>query len=927
MRIYGKWLFVFLIAAALSCSFASAESTCGHDLKEIILKEANCAEKGIMMQHCDLCGYRTYVAVEPLHTYHETADATVPATCDEPGGMVWYCTLCNQNQDPEADGVYCEVIPAAHSYADEVRYIDATCEEDARFVRVCTACGEYDVLQTDEDSKAVGHDWQYCHTEATCTEAEKYLIICTNCEKIRWEAKDVLSQPLGHKKTENFEVITPADCENAARIAWKCAVCGERVEEYEGEAPGHTIDVIVKEEATCYQTGLADHICSVCGKTVEENALIPIAEACSAYETVIAPSTCTENGIMEYHCKWCDAHLYFGTIPFGHEEGDVEVIVPASCTENGVGQVHCMVCGELLKELSLPCTGHVYTKAPVLETESCTDASVAVLTCDVCGDKEICAVDAYQQKPVHQRAYRYTAPDCECCGTLEVYCAACDEVLLTLSVEEDKALGHVYDGAMTVIEAPSCEKNGLEAWVCSRCNAQHDVSVIQALDHQIEMQITAPATCYDSGLAKRVCTVCDMIIEDHIVLDMLADCEKMQEVLIAPSCTQDGLCQYVCKWCDRLMGYEILPSGHIAGDAQTLVEATCTQEGRVQVCCLYCNEPLDEYEVPCAEHQYPAEASYTKGATCTEDAKLIYCCMNCNADGSKHDAGVKTEVVGEQIGHVWQEETAYLPSDCMRPGRTVKICSVCKEAEVVSYDRSDPAKGHQLEYHLIQPTCTQPMLVSAVCTLCGYEIECEPAEKMDGIMTDALGHVLPDEWTIEVDPTCQTVGMRTKACTVCGETVEQEEIACVPCKERVECVLQEANCLTGANQITLMTCEWCGEIVRVDVTEWTHVFGEETSVVVLNAACDTEGILLNVCKVCGHEEKLSIAPVGHMASDPVIVPANCESCEQVVIVCTVCNEILNVEAEIGEALGHDYAVYDPVIDGNVCIYCRDVQID
>ena len=926
MRNRGKWLFAFLIIAVLACSSALAESTCEHDLKEIVLKEANCTEKGIMMQHCNLCGFRTYAAIEPVHTYHDSADVTVPATCEEAGGKVWYCTICNPSQDPEAAGVYCEVVPAAHSYADEVRYIEASCEEGGRFVRVCTACGEYDVLQLDADSKATGHDWQYCHTEATCTEAEKYQVVCENCGKIRWEAKDVLSEPLGHQKPETIEVLVQADCEKAARIAWNCIVCGEHVEENDGEALGHTIDVVVKEEATCYQTGLADHVCSVCGKIVEENVLLPISEACSPYEIEIAPSTCSENGIMEYRCKWCDEHLYFGTIPFGHDAGDVEIVVPSTCTERGVGQVHCMVCGELLKELSLPCAGHVYTNAPVLETEACTNVSTAALTCDVCGAKEICAVDTYQEDPMHQRAYRYIAPDCVCCGMLEVYCAACDEVLLTLTVEEDKALGHVYGEVKTVIEAPDCENNGFEAWVCTRCNAQHDVSVIQTLGHQIETQVIAPATCYDSGLAKRVCTVCNAVIEDNIVLEMLADCEKMQEVLIAPSCTQDGLCQYVCKWCDRTMGYEILPSGHVAGEVHTVVEATCTQEGKEQVYCLYCSELLEEYTVPCSEHQYADEASYAQAAACTEDAKLFYYCVNCNADGSK-DAGVKIEVVAEKIGHVWQEETAYLSADCMTPGRTVKVCSVCQKTEVVSYDRNDPAKGHQLDYHLIQPTCIQPMLVSAVCTLCGYEIECEPAEKMDGIMTDALGHVLPDEWTIDTEPTCYSSGMRSKACTVCGETVVQEEIACVPCKEHAECVLQEADCLAGMNQITLMTCEWCGEIVRVDVTEWKHDFSDETAVVVLDAACDTEGILLNICSVCGCEEKQPITPVGHIASEPVIVPADCESGEKVVIVCTVCDEILNVEAELGEALGHDYAVFDPVIGKNVCIYCRDVQND
>ena len=277
------------------------------------------------------------------------------------------------------------------------------------------------------------------------------------------------------------------------------------------------------------------------------------------------------------------------------------------------------------------------------------------------------------------------------------------------------------------------------------------------------------------------------------------------------------------------------------------------------------------------------------------------------------------------MGHVWADELVIAAADCVTPGRTEKVCTVCADTQVVAYDRNTPALGHQLSYQLQQPTCTQPMLVYGICDVCGYEIECEAAEEIEGINTEALGHVLPEEWFVVVEPTCQQTGLRSKACTVCGEIVKEEVLPLVACSEQLECVLQEANCATGTRQVSLMTCVWCGEIVRVDVQEAVHAFDEEMTVILTAPACEVEGCALQICSECGYEEERVIPALVHEAMEPQAVSADCENCERVMVFCAVCDEVLSVEAQMGEPLGHSYSVFDPVIGKNVCIYCRDVQ--
>ena len=917
-----KWTSLILIVMLLMPSFAFAEGICQHEYEEIVLKAATCTDNGIIMQQCALCGDRMYEATEPSHTYNSEPDVIVPPACDEDGGNVWYCIVCNAQKDPEADGVKCETTPAAHSFNDEVTYVRATCEEDAKFVHACSVCGAEEVLQLDDTAKAFGHDWQYQHIGATCVEAEKYQIACSVCGTIRWKTDSVLSAPTGHVKPEEVTVLSAADCEKAEMIAWDCIQCSEHIEEENGAALGHTVEVSVVKEATCTEEGTANRICTVCNAVIEENVVLPVVEACEAYEIVIAPETCTENGILEYRCKWCDEHLYFASIPYGHKAGEVETVTEPACTKAGAGQVSCTVCGELLQKFSLPAKGHVYTQSPTLKTVDCTNESYAVIPCDVCGEEMICAEDEEKEIPVHTRAYRYIAPDCEKCGVLEVYCAECDEILMTIEVTDDAAIGHVYGEEKTVVQAPDCENAGSSAWICLRCSAQHDEAEIPALGHVLEMVTEKEATCLEEGVANRVCTVCAKVIEEDIILEKKNACEAKLEVLIAASCEQDGLGQYVCKWCDLAMGYTILPAGHVAGEAVVVKEATCTEEGLEQIACAHCNEVLSETVLPVAEHTYGEEAAMETPATCTEPASKHFNCLICG-----NEEAVKVMAVGESLGHNWSAEEKQLPADCVTPGRTVKVCSVCEEIEIISYDRSAPAQGHQIEYQLVPRTCTEPMMLNGVCSVCNHVIESEPTKEIEGIATAAMGHTEPEEWTIELEPTCQTAGLRSKHCTVCGDLIVKEEIPVVNCYEQIACVLQNASCIDAINNVSLMTCKWCDEIIRVDVEEFNHTFSAEKTVILLDATCETEGILLKVCDDCGYEVREAIAALGHMSSEPAVVPADCDSCEQVVIYCDTCHEVLRVEAEIDEPLGHAFDVYDPVIGKNVCIYCREVQPD
>lgn len=101
---------------------------------------------------------------------------------------------------------------------------------------------------------------------ATCTTAEKYLQKCSICGM----EGDIIEKgsPMGHKYASTK--IENATCETSAKYMDICEVCGENGSVYERDIPlGHNFG-----EWTLKENGIQQRICSVCGKTEEQTAIL-----------------------------------------------------------------------------------------------------------------------------------------------------------------------------------------------------------------------------------------------------------------------------------------------------------------------------------------------------------------------------------------------------------------------------------------------------------------------------------------------------------------------------------------------------------------------------------------------------------------------------------------------------------------------------
>ena len=91
---------------------------------------------------------------------------------------------------------------------------------------------------------------------------------------------------------------------------------------------------------------------------------------------------------------------------------------------------------------------------------------------------------------------------------------------------------------------------------------------------------------------------------------------------------------------------------------------------------------------------------------------------------------------------------------------TPQLCTKCG-AVIVN------ALGHDYQEEVTAPTCTEMGYTTYTCSRCG--------DTYKGDYTDAAGHK-PGDWIIDQEPTTDSEGSKHKECTVCGETLETEEI-------------------------------------------------------------------------------------------------------------------------------------------------------
>ena len=275
---------------------------------------------------------------------------------------------------------------------------------------------------------------------------------------------------------------------------------------------------------------------------------------------------------------------------------------------------------------------------------------------------------------------------------------------------------------------------------------------------------------------------------------------------------------------------------------------------------------------------------------------------------------------------------------CTEDGRTEYWhCAECggyysdsaAENEIAEEDISVPATGHDYEYKVALPTCTEEGYAEYVCGTCGDRYE------EDGSRTEPTGHTF-GEWQAVTAATCLHGGEMKRECEVCGASETEytdkleheygETIVVTPstCLEEGEGVRYCVNCGGSITErlplasheyesetvlpsctesgYTLHRCIWCNDEYTDDETQALgHSYGEWETVV--PAGCESAGEEIRTCGRCGNVETRETEPLGHEYEAEIVEPT-CTEGGYTLHKCGLCGHTYKDNAT--EPLGHNY---------------------
>ncbi len=307
--------------------------------------------------------------------------------------------------------------------------------------------------------------------------------------------------------------------------------------------------------------------------------------------------------------------------------------------------------------------------------------------------------------------------------------------------------------------------------------------------HSVE-KIIVEATCSDVGVITQVCSECNEIISVKEVPALGHDYAEEFTVDEEATCTTEGSKSKHCKRCDAKGEVTaIAVAEHKYTAWKETLAAGCVTKGKKERSCESCGH-AEEETIKALGHRYSGEFIVEKAATCTTEGSKRNYCTRCNAKGEK--------ISIEPVGHEYAEWEILVVADCEHEGKKEHSCKNCDHTETVTVE----ALGHVFPDNFtidMPPTCTGQGSKSKHCLYCN--------ERSEITVVEAKGHVYKDEWLVVFEPGCELEGTKVRDCLICEQ---RERVQIAPRGHQYEEVYIEGTETEPGYYCTC--CKICGKI-------------------------------------------------------------------------------------------------------------------
>ena len=264
---------------------------------------------------------------------------------------------------------------------------------------------------------------------------------------------------------------------------------------------------------------------------------------------------------------------------------------------------------------------------------------------------------------------------------------------------------------------------------------------------------------------------------------------------------------------------------------KTTIEPTCSEDGKDKYTCKLCKYSYEE-PIPAIGHSWADDYTVDVDPACTKTGLKSIHCSKCE--------DITDEQIIEALGHEWDGGTVTKENSCTEEGNLEYRCM--RNGCDATYESAINQADHlwRDEYTVDkEPTCIEVGLKSIHCR------DCNAVKDIKNIA--ALGHTWEDDYTIDVKPTCTETGLKSIHCHDCNEVKDVQSIDTLGHTWKDSYTVDKEPTCTGEGSKSIH-CSACNETKDVrTITALGHEYESETS----KATISTNGSVVTKCSVCG----------------------------------------------------------------------------